>query len=317
MNLFSKIINPRYPTAAIGLEHGSASAVLIQRQGGLYSLKRAATTRLSEAALKPSFEETNIPNPGELVRALEDLATGAGMLRQKRWSVSLPGATARAVILTMESTPASRNEFEEVLRWKIERSFATPYAELKVTRQRLPQDATGRARFLVIAAYASVIEEYEGIFQTLGWRSGMMLPRHAGEARWLVRHHRHEGDALLLSSHAEGFTAVIMRGAQPLVVRSVLCDQIDRDDELFRLLLYYRDRVVVADGKKTDVESIDRYLLIGDGFSGERVGEFINETLSTNARSLTPDDVGLSLPPGEFTFDAIAAPAGFATLAWE
>jgi hypothetical protein len=27
-------------------------------------------------------------------------------------------------------------------------------------------------------------------------------------------------------------------------------------------------------------------------------------------------DVGLALPSGEFSFDAIAAPAGLATLAW-
>ena len=50
------------------------------------------------------------------------------------------------------------------------------------------------------------------------------------------------GDALLVSSYDEGFTAVVFRDKQPLIVRSIACEPEEREDEFYRLLLFYRDR---------------------------------------------------------------------------
>ena len=49
-------------------------------------------------------------------------------------------------------------------------------------------------------------------------------------------------DSLLVSSHAEGFTAALLRGPRPLLIRSITCEPEDRADELYRFLLFYRDR---------------------------------------------------------------------------
>jgi hypothetical protein len=49
----------------------------------------------------------------------------------------------------------------------------------------------------------------------------------------------------------------------------------------------------------------------------ERVSEIVNETLGTDLRTLKAEDVGLQLPTRELSFDAIAAPAGLATLSWQ
>ncbi len=319
MNPFSKLIDPRFPMAAIGLERGSASAVLLQRQRQQFSLRRAATITLPDSLLHPSFDERNIAEAGELADALAELVTSAGMQRQRRWSVALPEAAARSVILTLESAPASRGELEEVLRWKTERGFGASFDELRVARERLTPDASGRARYLAIGMRVDVLAEYESVFESLGWRSGLILPRHAGEERWLARTSdgsRADADALLISSHSEGFTAVMMRAGQPLILRSVLCDDEDRADELYRLLLFYRDRVQASDAALPVPRSIERYLVTGTGFTLDSVGEVITETLGTEARALAAPDVGLRLPNGELSFDAIAAPAGLATLAW-
>jgi Tfp pilus assembly PilM family ATPase len=319
MNPLSKLINPRFPMAAVGLERGSASAVLLQRQRQEFSLRRAATITLPESLLQPSFEEINIINTGELADALAELVTSAGLQKQRRWSVTLPEAATRAVILTLESAPASRGELDEILRWKTERSFGADFDELRVSRDRLSPDASGRPRYLAVGMRLEVLAEYESVFDALGWHTGLILPRHAGEERWLTRTRdggRAEMDALLISSHAEGFTAVLMRGAQPLIVRSVMCDEEDRADELYRLLLFYRDRVQATDAALPVPRSIERYLVIGSGFSMDKVGEIINETLGTEARALTAPDVGLRLPADDLSFDAIAAPAGLAALAW-
>src|SRR5215213_1653780 len=111
MHPLSKLITPRLPTAAIGLESGGAAVVhLERRRGNGFALRRAATVALSTTLLQPSFDETNIADAQELAHALEEAVMGAGLGRQRKWSVALPEAATRTMILHLESTPGSRSE---------------------------------------------------------------------------------------------------------------------------------------------------------------------------------------------------------------
>src|SRR6266508_3048799 len=223
-NPLAKLVNPRYPSTAMGFEKGIAAMVQLERgRAGSFSLRRAATVILPEALVRPSFEGTNISDPTELKAALLELATSAGLLQQKRWSVALPDEASRTLILTLESRPASRAELEEVLKWKMERGFGTQLDELSISREHLPADSQGKDRYLVVATPTAVLREYESVLQSLGWRAGLIVPRHLGEGQWLTQNGS-KGDALLLSSSEKGFTAVVFRGKQPLIVRTVACD---------------------------------------------------------------------------------------------
>ena len=313
-NPLAKLVNPRYPSTALGFEKGIATMVQLERgRGGSFSLRRAATVALPESLVRPSFEEPNISDPAELTVALRELATSAGLLQQKRWSVALPDAASRTLILTLESQPASRAELEEVLKWKMERGFGTTLDELSISRERLPADPQGKDRYLVVATPTAVLREYESALQSLGWRAGLIVPRHLGEGQWLTQNGS-RGDALLLSSSEKGFTAVVFRGKQPLIVRTVACDPSECEDELFRLLLFYRDR---RGGDPEQVVQLARMLIVGNLMSKDRAGEIVTETLGANLRSLDAADLGLQLVTRELSFDAIAAPAGLATLSWQ
>jgi len=313
-NPLAKLVNPRYPSTALGFEKGIATMVQLERgRGGSFSLRRAATVALPESLVRPSFEEPNISDPAELTVALRELATSAGLLQQKRWSVALPDAASRTLILTLESQPASRAELEEVLKWKMERGFGTTLDELSISRERLPADLQGKDRYLVVATPTAVLREYESALQSLGWRAGLIVPRHLGEGQWLTQNGS-RGDALLLSSSEKGFTAVVFRGKQPLIVRTVACDPSECEDELFRLLLFYRDR---RSGDPEQVVQLARMLIVGNLMSKDRAGEIVTETLGANLRSLDAADLGLRLVTRELSFDAIAAPAGLATLSWQ
>ena len=115
MNLLNKLIAPRLPATAIGLGSGSASVVQLERRGREgFALKKAATITLPETLVQPNFDEQNITDGNELADALAELVTSAGLLKQRRWSVALPEASARTTILTMESATGSRKEKEEV-----------------------------------------------------------------------------------------------------------------------------------------------------------------------------------------------------------
>ena len=317
MASFSRLIKPRLPSAAVGLSgEGVALVSLDRRRDRTLLVRRAGYVPLAEGLLQPGFDETNVADARELAAVLQGLATSTGMQKRKRWSVALPEAATRTAILTMEGGQASRAELEEMLRWKAERGFGTPVEELRVARERLRPDAQGRARYLATAMRLSVLAEYEAAFAALGWQAGLMLPRHMGEAWWLMRD-RVTADSLLVSTHHEGFTAVLLRDAEPLLVRSIICEAEDRVDELYRFLLFYRDRVQTpAIEGEAPVETIEQMLLAGDGIEHTEASAIIEETLGARPRLINARDVRLALPTNELDFDQIAAPAGLAALAW-
>ena len=312
-NLLSRLIDPWYPATALGLEDGVASVVQLERaRGSACKLRRAATFNIDESLIRPSFDEQNIANGAQLAAVIKDLATSAGLLRQKRWSLSLPEATTRTLVLTMESQSQSAAEAQEVLRWKIERGFGATLEELSISKDRLQKDTQGRDRYLVIAVRKAILAEYEAMLDTLGWRAGLILPRHLGEAQWLVRNGA-AGDSLLLSGSSQGFTGVIFRDKHPLIVRTVTCTEDEFEDEFYRFLLFYRDRSVPETGA---AQGLARLMVIGEGITKQRAGEIVTETTGDDLRPLQAEDLGLQLPNRDFSFDSIAAPAGLATLSW-
>src|SRR6185437_13887948 len=268
-NLLSRLVDPWYPATAIGLDKGVASVVQLERvKGSVCKLRRAATFNIAESLVQPSFEETNIENPPQLAAVLRDLATSAGLLRQKRWSLSLPEATARTLVLTLEGQSQSGSELHDVLRWKIERGFSLPFEELSISKERLQKDPQGRDRYLVIAVKKAILAEYEAVLDTLGWRAGLILPRHLGEAQWLVRNGS-VGDSLLLSGSSQGFTGVIFRDKHPLIIRTVSCNEDEFEDEFYRFLLFYRDRSTPETGPG---QGLERRMVIGEGITKQRAG---------------------------------------------
>lgn len=308
-NPLDKLLKPRFPSCAVGIKTGTASVVQLERSRGSFAVKRAATINLPDNVVRSSFEESNVLDPNALAAALTDLATSAGLLRQKKWSVTLPEASARTTIVTIETTGGSRREIEEVIEWKIERTFGAPLDELRIGREELAANEQKQARFLITAVRAAVLAEYESVLAAMGWHTGLMLPRHIGEEQWLTN--GSAGDGLLLSAHEEGFTAVLLRNNRPLTLRSVFCDTAECDDELHRVLLFYRDRA----GSNGAATSVNRLLVMGDLLNKQRVAEIAQETLGVNLRPLTANEVGLMIP-GDLPFDLIAAPAGLARLAW-
>ena len=308
----NKILKPRLPAVAAGIESDSAAVVQLDRARGGFVVKRAARVRLPADIVQPSFDKSNINDPAELTHALTDLITGAALLRQRKWSVALPEAATRSTIITIEGARGSRREMEEVFEWKMERAFGAPPSELRIAREQLPSESRSQSRHLVNAIRLDVLAEYESVFASLGWQAGLILPRHVGEEQWL-RNGR-QGDGLLLTAHEEGFTAVLMRGNRPLTLRSVFCDASECDDELHRVLLFYRDRVAAS--AADDLPEIDRLLVIGGQLDKQRVAEIANDALGARLRPLDAADVGLLLPAGDLDFDTIAAPAGLARLAW-
>ena len=104
-----------------------------------------------------------------------------------------------------------------------------------------------------------------------------------------------------------------MRNNRPITLRAVFCEPAECDDELHRVLLFYRERS--GTNGEGSGGSVDRLLIVGNGLDKERVSLIARETLGVKLKPLDAVDVGLVIP-GDLAFDAIAAPAGLARLAW-
>ena len=310
--MFAALTEPNYPKAAIGLEREAVTALALRKESrGSYGVAQAATVGLPNGLLTPSFIERNISSPEELRVLLEEAVVSAGLMSQKNWSVSLPSNTARTAILTIDNGTSSRGDTDEILDWKAEQSFGAPAGELRITRHKIANDRDGRSRYFATAVKLSVIDEFETIFESLGWNAGLILPRAVSETRWLIG--GSEGfDSLLLSSQNDGFTALLLRGGEPTVVRSVTCSVNERDDEIYRLLMFYNDRFA-SPQSGTGLENL---LIIGKDFVSSKIRDISTEALGRSVRILRAEDVGLNVPVGDLAFDDLAAPAGVASYGW-
>ena len=308
--MLSALTQPNFPKAALGLEQESVTALALQKEGkGQFGIKQAATVELPVNLITPGFLEKNIANIEELRVLLDEATVNAGLRNQKRWSVSLPSNTARTAILTLDTEPASANELTEILDWKSEQVFGASAADLRISRQKISADRDGKSRYFATAVKLSVIDEYETLFESQGWQAGLVLPRAVSESNWLIDA-KGKTDGLLISSQTDGFTALLMRGDEPAVVRTVTCTENERDDEIFRLLMFYRDRIA----ENNNASTLEKLLIIGKDFVPTKIREISAEALGTTLDILRPEDVGLNLPSNSLNFDDIAAPAGLATL---
>lgn len=310
--MLETLTQPNYPKAALGLEQESVTALALQKEGrGRFGIRQAATLDLPVNLLVPSFTEHNISSPNEMLVLLEEVTATAGLRKQKRWSVSLPSNTARTAILTLENEPAAKNELTEILDWKSEQTFGVPSGDLRISRRKIKPDASGKVRYFATAVKLSVVDEYETLFERLGWHAGLLMPRAVCEANWLADA-KSKADSLLISSQSDGFTALLLRGDEPTVVRSVTCTESETDDEIYRLLMFYRDRF----GEDSSDNFLQRVLVVGKEFAPAKLKDIAAEALGRTLNILRPEDVGLSMPAQNLNFDDLAAPAGLATLGW-
>src|SRR5256885_15739424 len=104
-----------------------------------------------------------------------------------------------------------------------------------------------------------------------------------------------------------------MRGTNLLTLRSVFCETEECDDELHRVLLFYRERS--GSSGESEIAAVDRLLVLGDGLDKRRVAEIAGQTLGISLKPLGAAGVGLTFPPCDLSFFPNAAPPGPAPLA--
>ncbi len=304
-------VAPPTPNTAAGFVDDNFAVVDLRRGRNGFSLASSAVTQLPPGLINPAFDTPNIQDVDELAQTIGQTAQAAGLLNKKRWSVALPDATARTLVVALESKPSSRRELNEVIEWKIERLIAAPSRDLRISRQRM-NSAGGQDRYVVTVAHNEVLSQYESVFAGMGWNAGLILPRHMGEAQWLIWDSS-PGDKMLVSANRSGFTSLIVRNGDPVLVRTFVCEPNAIGDELHRFALYYRDRLVDASGAEN---TLTRILVLG-GIDLAEARRAVADAIDSEPRALDPSEFGMDLKGEAIRFDHLAGAAGLATIAWQ
>lgn len=304
-------VAPPAPSTAAGFVDDNFAVVDLRRGRHGFSLASSAVTQLPLGLVAPAFNTLNIQNVDELAHTITQTAEAAGLVNRKRWSIALPDATARTLVVALEGKPSSRRELNEVIAWKIERLIGAPANDLRISRQRM-NPAGGSDRYVVTVAHNEVLSQYENVFAGMGWNAGLILPRHMGEAQWLMWDES-PGDKMLVSANRTGFTSLIVRDGDPVLVRTFVCDPQSTADELHRFVLYYRDRLV---GEAGAAGSLTRLMVLGAIDFQEARGA-VAEALDSVPRVLDPAEFGMDLSGEAIRFDHLAGAAGLATIAWQ
>jgi hypothetical protein len=308
-SIWKSLTSPDWPRTALAISETHLALSTLRKRGGEFEPRNLGVVRLPKGLVRATFTEPNITNEADLLEKLRETVAQAGHGRLRRLAVSLPAGSARSLVFTLENLPNDRRELEQMIEWKIERTVGSRISDLRMSYQQL-SDFNGRSHWLASAVHEQVADQYERVFNQLGWQAGLLLPQALGEAQWLLRADI-EDDQALVSLRDDGFDAVIVRGAEPILVREVVCTPEEREDEFYRLLIFYRDRLMPESGPV----QLSRLLTLGNAYEQRRFREVLISALENAAVSLDPTQIGLRVEPSA-PFKDFAAAAGLATLAW-
>jgi Tfp pilus assembly PilM family ATPase len=308
-SIWDYLTAPKLPPVSLSISETHLSLIALRRRGKEFEPRNLGVQRLPQGLVRGSFTEPNIGDEAALIDLLKKTAQLAGLKRVREISVAFPAGSARSVVVTLDSLPGSNAEIDQMLEWKVERSFGQKAADLKIDHTRLA-DAGTKPQWIVSAIHQGVAAQYESVFRQLGWHAGLLAPHHLGEAQWLLRQGIPD-DQIVLSLNEHGFDAVIVRDEEPILIREVACAPEEREDEFYRLMIFYRDRL--SNGESS--AGPGRMLTIGSTAEQRRFREVLSSAIERQVISLDPQQIGLRVDPNA-PFNHFAAAGGLATLAW-
>ena len=306
--MFTSIWNflsaPTMPHISLAVTSSHVALVEMHKRGGNLIPKKLGVQNFREGLVVPSLSETNIKSEVEFIDLLRNISEQAGFGKKLSLSLSLPEGSARSLVVNLDHKPATRTELTQMIEWKMSRTTNIKASEMRMDFQELSSE-NGQPRWLVSAVNSHVIQQYERLLDQLGWHAGVVLPQHIGEAQWLLRNQLDDNqDQVLVSVNPNGFVVVIVRGEEPLLIREITCELNEREDEFYRLMIFYKDKYAPS-------QSLKNMLVLGEPNEQVIFSQALASALQDHPQKLSPASLGLALEPST-PFNRFAAAAGLA-----
>ena len=203
------------------LETGKRNGLALQKEGrGQFGIQTSRDDRIARtSARRRVLPNETFPITNEMLVMLEEAVDQRRSAKTKTlvsFSAEQHGANGD---FDARHRTGFKRRIDGNSRLESRKYFRRTSGEMRISRRKIKPDANGKSRYFATAVKLSVIDEYETMFETLGWQAGLILPRAVSEANWLVDS-KNKDDSLLISSQTDGFTALLLRGDEPTVVRS-------------------------------------------------------------------------------------------------
>ena len=137
------------------------------------TIEVCAAGELPPGSLVPDLVEANLRDRNRVAeRIRETLGIVGG--RSRDVIAVLPDTAVRVVLLDFDTLPASRQEAETVVRFRLKKSLPFDVDKAKISYHT--QTATSGLRVIAAVALSSVVEDYEAAFRDAGYTPGVVLP---------------------------------------------------------------------------------------------------------------------------------------------
>lgn len=154
---------------AVGVEigrDGLKMAVLGGRRE-MPLLQAYRSARFQPDTIRFSHREPNILNPAAFAATVRD--TWLQLLtRVNRVSLSLPDSVGRVMVLDLETRFKSREDGNDMIRWKLKKSLPVDIRDVHLDYQMLAEKETGEITVLVSLIARPVITQYEDLMLEAG-----------------------------------------------------------------------------------------------------------------------------------------------------
>jgi hypothetical protein len=210
------LLEPEYPAVAVEVRPGAVAAVRITREGGRPALGAAGVVALAPGTLEVSLTKPNVCDRAAFEGALAGVLERTGAQGGGPVSLVLPDSAVRLALVPSDGLRGLRKDAEDVVRFRLHK--ALPF---DVRAARVAWEPGGGEQTMVAVALEAVVREYEEALEALGFHPGLVEVSGLAVASRVAGDDPAEGDRLLVNWDEGYVSFLLLRGKEPLMVRTL------------------------------------------------------------------------------------------------
>jgi hypothetical protein len=213
--LARRLGEPPLPQLAVEVRPRAVAAVRLATEGGQPRLAAAAVTELPAGVLDVTLTRPNVLEPAAFRAALRATLERVGALSGGAVSLVLPDPAARVALVP--ATGLRGREAKETVRFRLHKALPFDVRSSRLSWAVIP----GGEQALVAVAPEDVVRGYEQPLEELGFHPGLVEVSSLALVDALADETEPAGDRLLVNWDSGYVSFVLLRGRQPLLIRTL------------------------------------------------------------------------------------------------
>jgi Tfp pilus assembly PilM family ATPase len=150
------------PRSAIQITSNYLSGIHVSSKEG--KIKNHFILPLERGVIEPSFSDKNIKNPALLEKKIKQGLEKLNLSNNKI-ACLIPELSLKAFVFSFDSLPSSREQRERIIRFRVKKQIPLLPDDARFSFDRISSNSS--SKILVAVARASIVQEYEDLFNKL------------------------------------------------------------------------------------------------------------------------------------------------------